>query len=206
MRLPSTDPIAASVDRSPSDLSANGTRQAGTNPGMPIGPGHGVGPAHLDRDNSLRDQVSRLGAGWSPEQVNWPSSSPATIISHESIDGAYEGLLLETLPASSQVETRLARSQGPASSSLNRPLVERPQEAVTDRLLAEADLMLFHTYGQAVLTLHEPPSHHRPPTARQGRRSDRQRHRRGPRSPPAAAAADDHLRQRDRVRTPSSAP
>ena len=60
-----------------------------------------------------------------------------------------------------QVQTGLAGSQGRQFGStfiqLRRPLAERPQDA-TDRLAPghwEADLMLFRTYGQAVLTMHE---------------------------------------------------
>ena len=69
--------------------------------------------------------------------------------------GAYEGLLLETLPASG-VETRVARSQGRQPGILHRSAqtTRRTAPPMTDRLLAigRADLML---YGQAVLTLHE---------------------------------------------------
>ena len=63
------------------------------------------------------------------------------------------------LPLGKSKRGRRSRRRGnPASFfALRRPLAERPQEA-NDRQTPghwEADLMLFRTYGQAVLTLHE---------------------------------------------------
>ena len=168
--------IAASVDRSPStisrELKRNGTRSSGYKPRYADEQSRArrwTG-SRLDRDNSLRDQVlSRLGAGWSPEQVagRLKLEVGRTVISHESIYRFIYAQLARTkdyswrryLPRAKSKRGWRGRKGGSPASFIaqRRPLVERPQEA-DDRQTPghwEADLMLFHTYGQAVLTLHE---------------------------------------------------
>ena len=89
------------------------------------------------------------------------------MISHESIYRFIYGQLARTkdyswrhyLPrAKSKRGWRGRKGGSPASFMAHRrPVAERPQEAA-DRQTAghwEADLMLFRTYGQAVLILHE---------------------------------------------------
>ena len=77
--------------------------------------------SRLERDRGLREQVlCRLKQGWSPEQVagRLAMESGKRVISHESIYrfiyaqmASEEGLWVETLPTSSQVEAGLARPQ-----------------------------------------------------------------------------------------------
>ena len=150
--------IAASLDRSPSTVSRELDRNGSRTRGYP--------PAYAD----LRDRVlSRLQQGRSPEQVagRLALESGKNVISLETIYRFIYAHLARKkdyswrhyLPTG-QVETGVAGSKGgsPASSiHLRRPLEEGPK-AASDRHTPghwEADLMLFRTYGQAILTLHE---------------------------------------------------
>ena len=126
--------------------------------------------SRLERDEALRAKVlSRLKQGWSPEQV---CGRPALecgkrVISHESIYRFIYGQLVRKkgyswrhyLPrGKSKRGWRGRKGRSPASFiHLRRPLAERPQSAQDRRTPGhwEADLMLFRTYGQAVLTMHE---------------------------------------------------
>ena len=221
--------IAASLDRPAStisrELKRNGTQSSGYKPRYADEQAQARrwSGSRLDRDDRLRDQVlSGLRAGWSPEQVagRLALQSGRKVISHETIYRFIYAQLARTkdyswrhyLPrAKSKRGWRGRKGGSPASFiALRRPLVERPQEAADRQTPGhwEADLMLFRTYGQAVLTLHERHSRLiialRPP----GKAADpiataiAER----PRPLPAAAAADDHLRQRHGVREASSAP
>ena len=150
--------------------------QAGTNPGMPMSsPGHGVGPAHVwieitaTKCSLVSEQAGRLSR-------LRPSHAGDLSVPWLAVRRTTPG------DATCLEPPRLARSQGRQPGIL--PRFER-KPMTTDSC---ADLMLFHTYGQAVLT-------------GVGRRPARSPAPSPPRSPPAAAAADDHLRQRDRVRT-----
>ena len=149
--------------------------QAGTNPGMPMSsPGHGVVPACA----SAGTQQVAGRPSWKPAgqsfhtRASIGSSMPSWRVRRTIL-----------LPASSQVETRLARSQGrqPASFIAQGPLVERPQEADDDRLLAIGRLtsVPYLKAGTSDTLVSSSPA-----DSRQGRRSDRQRHRRGPRPLP----------------------
>lgn len=168
--------IAASLDRAPStiarELKRNGSKTLGYQPRY----AHQQARARrwsgsrLDRDSHLRQQVlSGLRQGWSPQQVAGRLAREAgqTLISHESIYRFIYSQLARKkdyswrhyLPrAKSKRGWRGRRGGSPAAFiSLRRPLVDRPIEA-QDRQTPghwEADLMLFRTYGQAVLTLHE---------------------------------------------------
>ena len=106
--------------------------------------------------------AARLQQGWSPQQV----AGRFALISHgastglSTANGPDEGLLVASLPAQGQVKRGWRGRKGGSPASFmahRRPVAERPQEAA-DRQTAghwEADLMLFRTYGQAVLILHE---------------------------------------------------
>ena len=168
--------VAASLDRSPSTVSRELKRNVSRTRGyMPV---YANQHAHarrwrgskLERDAALRDRVlSRLQQGWSPEQVagRLALESGRTIISHETIYRfVYSQLARKKdyswrhyLPrAKSKRGWRGRKGGSPASFIyLRRPLSERPK-AASDRSKPghwEADLMMFRTYGQAVLTLHE---------------------------------------------------
>ena len=114
--------------------------------------------------------LARLKHGWSPEQIAGRLRRDAgrTIIAHETI---YRFIYAQTtrtkparawrhyLPRAKWRRGWRGRRGGSAASRiyLRRPLEERPATA-TDRQIPghwEADLMLFRTYGQAVLTVHE---------------------------------------------------
>ena len=126
--------------------------------------------SRLERDEGLRRRVlAGLQQGWSPQQVagRFALEQGRKVISHESIYRFIYGQLARTkdyswrhyLPrAKSKRGWRGRKGGSPASFMAHRrPVAERPQEAA-DRQTAghwEADLMLFRTYGQAVLILHE---------------------------------------------------
>ena len=124
----------------------------------------------LDRDSSLCEIVlSRLGQGWSPEQVcGWLAlNTGRRVISHETIYRFIHAQIARTkdyswrhyLPrAKSKRGWRGRRGGSPASFIAHRrPLSERPEQA-HDRQTPghwEADLMLFTSRKQAILTMHE---------------------------------------------------
>ena len=128
------------------------------------------GGSMLERDDVLRDVVlGYLGAGWSPEQVSGhlARETRAPVISHETIYRFIYGQIARTkdyawrhyLPRAQSKRGRRGRRGGSPASFIaqRRPLAERPQ-AAADRQTPghwEVDLMLFRTYGQAVLTVHE---------------------------------------------------
>ena len=168
--------IAATLDRAPStiarELKRNTSRQQGYRPGYAQEQARARrwGGARLDRDAALRAQVlARLKQGWSPEQIAGRLRREAgkTVLSHETI---YRFIYAQTtrtkagrawrhfLPRAKWHRGRRRRRRSPAALIQGRrPLTERPATA-TDRQTPghwEADLMLFRTYGQAVLTVHE---------------------------------------------------
>ena len=126
--------------------------------------------SRLERDDGLREGVlSGLKQGWSPEQVAGRLAREAgrSVISHETIYRFIYGQLARKkdyswrhyLPRAKSKRGWRGRKGGSSASfiTLRRPLAERPQ-AAADRQVPghwEADLMLFSTYGQAVLALHE---------------------------------------------------
>ncbi len=168
--------IAASLDRAPSSISRELKRNRSKKGLYQPRYAHQQTRARrwsgsrLDRDCSLRALVlSRLQQGWSPQQVSGRLAREAgrPRISHESIYRFIYAQLARKkdyswrhyLPrAKSKRGWRGRKGGSPASFiTLRRPLAERPPEA-DDRQTPghwEADLMLFRTYGQAVLTLHE---------------------------------------------------
>jgi IS30 family transposase len=171
--------IAAALDRPPSTVSRELKRNAGSGPRAgPYQPAYAQAQtaarrwsgSRLDRDEALRGQVlEALGKGWSPEQVagRLKLERGRPVIGHESIyrfiyaqlkrtnDGAWR----RYLPRAKAKRGRRGRKGGSPASFIQQRvgLAQRPLEALArDRPGHwEADFMLFSTYGQAVLVLHE---------------------------------------------------
>ncbi len=179
-RLHTTGPalrqIAASLDRAPSaiarELKRNGSKNRGYQPcyAHQQARARRWSGSRLDRDSHLRAVVlSLLQQGWSPQQVAGRLAREAgqPLISHETIYRFIYAQLARKkdyswrhyLPRSkSKRGWRGRRGGSPASFiTLRRPLAERTPQAQDRRTPGhwEADLMLFRTYGQAVLVLHE---------------------------------------------------
>ena len=169
--------IAAALDRAPStiarELKRNRSRQPGYRPryAQEQARARRWGGARLDRDATLRAQVlARLKLGWSPEQIagRFRRERGTTIIAHET---SYRFIYAQTtrteagrawrhyLPRAKWKRGRCDRRGGSPASfiHLRRPLAERPATASDRRTPGhwEADLMLFRTSGQAVLTVQE---------------------------------------------------
>ncbi len=168
--------IAAAVDRAPStvarELRRNGSRTDGYQPRYAEQQARARRwrGARLERDTGLREEVlAALGEGWSPEEVAKRLALVVGkgVISHESIYRFIYDQIKRTkdyswrhyLPRGKSKRGWRGRKGGSPASfiSLRRPLAERPESAADRREPGhwEADLMLFSTYGQAVLTLHE---------------------------------------------------
>ncbi len=126
--------------------------------------------SRLERDDALRAKVlAGLKQGWSPEQVagRLKLEAASNLISHESIYRFVYAQIARKkdyswrhyLPrAKSKRGWRGRKGGSPASFiALRRSIEERPQSAADRRTPGhwEADLMLFRTYGHAVLTMHE---------------------------------------------------
>jgi IS30 family transposase len=168
--------IASALDRAPStiarEMKRNGSRQGGYRPVYADQQGRArrwTG-SKLDRNADLREAVlSRLAQGWSPEQVagRFARDAGRRVISHETIYRFVYAQVARTknyawrhfLPRGKSKRGWRGRKGGSPASLIahRRPLSERPKEAEDRRTPGhwEADLMLFRTYGQAVLTLHE---------------------------------------------------
>ena len=168
--------IAATLDRAPStvarELKRNGSRTDGYQPRYAEQQARARrwSGARLERDGRLREWVlAALGRGWSPEEVanRLALVKEKRVISHESIYRFIYGQIRRTkdyswrhyLPRGKSKRGWRGRKGGSPASfiALRRPLSERPVSAADRREPGhwEADLMLFRTYGQAVLTLHE---------------------------------------------------
>ena len=219
--------IAATLDRAPStvarELKRNASRTSGYQPSYADQQARARRwcGSQLERDDGLRERVlSGLRQGWSPEQVagRLARQDGRQVISHETIYRFIYAQMARKkeyswrhyLPRAKGKRGRRRRRGSPASFiALRRPLTERPQ-AAADRLTPghwEADLMLFKTYGQAVLTLHERHSRLLIAVRPAGKAA----------APIASAMAsileplpsqwrpEHHLRQRHRVCSPSSA-
>ena len=124
----------------------------------------------LDRNDILRKLVlARMAQGWSPEQVSGRLARDAGrgVVSHETIYRFIYAQIARTndfswrryLPRGKfKRGWRGSKGGSPASFIAHRrPLCERPDQAADRHTPGhwEADLMLFRTYGQAILTLHE---------------------------------------------------
>jgi IS30 family transposase len=168
--------IAAALGRSPSTISRELKRNQGTQIGYK--PGYAQEQARarrwtgsrLEHDEELRDTVlGGLKRGWSPEQVaGWLKQQKArTTVSHETIyrfiyaqiRRTNEGAWRSYLPKAKFKRGWRGKPGGsPASFIKDRVSIsERPKTAHTRRTPGhwEADLMLFSTYGQAILAIQE---------------------------------------------------
>jgi IS30 family transposase len=168
--------IAAALDRSPSsvsrELKRNGGRQVGYKPsyaGEQAKARRWRG-AKLLRNLELQALVlKRLEQGWSPQQVagRLTREQGHVVISYESIYRFIAAQIARTKDYSWRLYLPRAKSKRgfrgrKGGSSVQRiknrvSIALRPPEAAdrTNPGHWEADLMLFRTYGQAILTLHE---------------------------------------------------
>ena len=166
--------IAAALDRQPSTISRELTRNSGSQLGYQ--PGYAQQQtrarrwtgARLERDDALRELVlDRLANGWSPEQIAGRLSREAgrKIISHETIYRFVYAQLKRTndrrwrhyLPRAKYKRGWRNKGGGAPIFPNRRSIHDRPA-AARDRADAghwEADTMLFATPGQAVLVAHE---------------------------------------------------
>jgi IS30 family transposase len=171
--------IAAALDRPPSTISRELRRNAGSGPRAgPYKPAYAQAQtaarrwsgSRLDRDAALRDQVLEgLKKGWSPEQVagRLKLEQGRPVIGHESIYRFIYSQLKRTndrawrfyLPRAKARRGRRGRKGGSPASFIQQRvgLAQRPAQALTRDQPGhwEADFMLFSTYGQSVLVLHE---------------------------------------------------
>jgi len=168
--------IAAAVDRPPSTISRELKRNSGAQLGYK--PAYAEQQARarrwtgsrLERDEALRTLVlDCLARGWSPEQVvgRLARQRGTPVISHESIyrfiyaqmRRTNEGSWRHFLPKAKFKRGRRGRKGGsPARFIHDRvSIAQRPTEVQYRHSPGhwEADLMLFATYGQAILVAHE---------------------------------------------------
>lgn len=166
--------IAAALDREPSTIS----RELSRNTGAKIGyqPSYAEQQAaarrwsgsRLERDDDLRDKVlDRLAEGWSPEQVCGRLERDAghRIISHETIYRFIHAQLKRTNDCKWRLYLprgklkRGWRKKGKASPRfLEHTSIHKRPASVLKRKTGghwEGDAMLFSTMGQAVLVAHE---------------------------------------------------
>jgi IS30 family transposase len=171
--------IAAALDRQPSTISRELRRNTGSGPrAEPYRPAYAQeqtaarrwSGSRLDRNGALREQVlGGLGRGWSPEEVvgRLRLEAGRTVIGCETIyrfiyaqlkrtnDGTWRNYLPR---AKYRRGWRRMKGGSPALLIKDRvPVHERPAEALdrTEPGHWEADFMLFASYGQQVLVLHE---------------------------------------------------
>src|SRR5882672_3302912 len=168
--------IAAAVDRPPSTISRELKRNSGAQLGYK--PAYAQQQARarrwtgsrLERDEALRTLVlDGLASGWSPEQVagRLARQRAERVVSHESIYRFIYAQLRRTneggwrhfLPRAKFKRGRRGRKGGsPARFIHDRvSIAQRPTEVQYRHSPGhwEADLMLFATYGQAILVAHE---------------------------------------------------
>eukprot|EP01030_Chromulinospumella_sphaerica_P011286 gene11286-11089_t len=171
--------IAAALDRSPSSISRELKRNTGSGPRAgPYKPLYAQqqtaarrwSGSRLDRDDHLRERVlGHLADRWSPEQI-WgrlKREEGRTVIGVETIyrfiyaqlkrhnDGSWRGYLPR---AKARRGRRGTKGGSPASFIQQRvPITQRSPQADDRRQPGhwEADFMLFSTYGQSALVLHE---------------------------------------------------
>jgi IS30 family transposase len=172
----STRKIASALGRSASSISRELKRNSGIKVGYKPSYAHDQAKARrwhgsrLARQPALRTHVlDRLAMGWSPAQVagRLALEDNGMRISHESIyrfiyaqkrrtdDGAWRNYLPR---AKSKRGYRARPSASPVDTIKNRVSIDERPRAVKNRKQPghwEADLMLFRTYGQAVVVAHE---------------------------------------------------
>jgi IS30 family transposase len=168
--------IAAALDRAPSSVSREVKRNTGAQVGYTPSWASDQAKARrwrgskLLRDRQLQTVVlSHLAQGWSPEQVSGRLARERgrSVISYETIYRFIAAQIARTkdydwrlyLPRAKSKRGFRGRKGGSSAEHIkNRVSIGlRPPEvsARTSPGHWEADLMLFRTYGQAVLTVHE---------------------------------------------------
>lgn len=165
--------IAAALDRQPSTIARELTRNSGAQTGyrpayaQKLAQARRWTGARLDRDTGLRETVlDRLAAGWSPEQVAGRLAHEAggKVISHETIYRFVYAQLKRTndrrwrfyLPRAKY--KRGWRTKGGWPRHKDRCSIhERPKAIATRKQPGhwEADTMVFSQTGQAILVVHE---------------------------------------------------
>jgi IS30 family transposase len=168
--------IAAALDRPPSTISRELSRNGGRDVGYKPSYAHEQAKARrwvgsrLERDPTLRRAVlDRLACGWSPEQVAGRLAREARhkVISYESIYRFIYAQIARTkdyrwrhyLPRRKS-KRGFRGSHGRSSASFIKgriSIAKRPVAAAGRKTHGhwEADLMMFSKYGQAVLAVHE---------------------------------------------------
>ncbi len=168
--------IAAALDRAPSSVSRELKRNSGSKLGYkPSFAGEQAKARRWRGSRLLRHPelqaliLERLGRGWSPEQVagRLARDHARTIVSHETIYRFIAAQIARTknyawrlyLPRGKSKRGLRGRKGGSSVQHIKdrAPIAWRPT-AAADRAVPghwEADLMLFRTYGQAVLAVHE---------------------------------------------------
>lgn len=168
--------IAAALDRPASTISREVKRNSGIKVGYKPSYAHEQAKSRrwhgsrLARQPDLQKHVlDRLAMGWSPAQIagRLAHAKDSRRISHESIyrfiyaeirrtdDGSWRHYLPR---AKSRRGRRARHSASPVHTIANRiPLTKRPHAAKNRKQPGhwEADLMLFKTYSQNILTVHE---------------------------------------------------
>ena len=203
------DKVSDSVDRSPStvarELKRNGSRTQGYQP-VANQQAHARRwrGSRLERNSALRDQIlARLKQGWSPEQVagRLALETGKRVISHETIYRFYAQLARKKdytwrqyLPLGKSKRRSLGEGTQPHSSLF---LQNAPRRRMTGRPRDTGrPTMLFRTYGQAVLTLHERPlpPDHRSQAPGESLRPHRRGYDNGTGCFASRVASDGHLR------------
>lgn len=168
--------IAAALDRTPSTISRELSRNGGCEVGYKPSYAHEQAKARrwvgsrLERDPTLRRAVlDRLACGWSPEQVagRLAREAGSKVISYESIYRFIYAQIARTkdyrwrhyLPRRKS-KRGFRGNHGRSSASFIKgriSIAKRPAAAAGRNAHGhwEADLMMFSKYGQAVLTVHE---------------------------------------------------
>ena len=168
--------VAAALDRSPSSVSRELKRNSGRTVGYkPTYAGEQAKSRRWRGSKLLRNRtlqalvLERLARGWSPEQVagRLNREQGRTIVSADTIYRFIAAQIARTQDYSWRLYLPRAKSKrgfrgrkggSPAKHIKGRiPIGLRPPAAANRANPGhwEADLMLFRTYGQAMLTLHE---------------------------------------------------
>ena len=166
--------IAAALDRQPSTISRELTRNTGAKVGYQPSYAEQQAAARrwsgsrLERDDALRESIlDRLADGWSPEQVAGRLERDAghRVISHETIYRFIHAQMRRTndckwrlyLPRGKLKRGWRKKSKAPSRFLEYISIHERPASILKRKTAGhwEGDAMLFSTIGQAVLVAHE---------------------------------------------------
>jgi IS30 family transposase len=166
--------IAAALDRQPSTISRELSRNSGSKVGYR--PGYAQAQAgarrwhgaRLEREDVLREEIlNRLGEGWSPEQIAGRLAHQAghRVISHETIYRFVYAQLKRTnerrwrlyLPRSKYKRGRRNKGGGWPRIADRCSIHDRPLDIATRQVPGhwEVDGMLFSAPGKAILVAHE---------------------------------------------------